>query len=135
MGLLTALLNNVRERRQAELAFALNQREEAEAQSRMKEAEDARLWHSVGSDFGQQLAEPWSKRGGGEPWSPPDFPSTYSSRASRAPEPPAMQPQAAAPQGGDHKWANILDRMKSTSSRMGSLPSTNRAPSPLNRVR
>jgi hypothetical protein len=148
MGLITALMNNVRERRQAELAFALNQREEAEARGRSEQAENARMWQMLDpNQFGQSLNEAFAGKGGGDMGMPPmpasayrDLPPMVGSAprqaAPMAPEPPPMQQADGQP--GPNAWSRILGKMKETSSRMGDNMSKgilNRASSPDTRVR
>lgn len=130
MGLITALMNNVRERRQAELAFALNQREEAEARGRSEQAENARMWQTLDpNQFGQSLGATWGGKGDGDMGMLPMPASAYRDlppmggpaprqAAPMAPEPPPMQQQAAG-EPGPNAWSRILGKMKETSSRMG----------------
>jgi len=134
MGLLTALMNNVRERRQAELAFALNQREEAEARNRSEQAQTDRLYQSITSGaFEDALAN-------GQVYQPPMMPGMYSKPkppAARPPAPMAPEPPPAPRQSmglDSGSLGKMLGKMKDTATRMGG-GLLNRASSPDNRMR
>lgn len=132
MGLLSAYIANVRNRRGAELAFAINQREEAEARAKMQQQESARLLHSLtNGSFQQALAAPWSQGGGDGQWAPPISSNSLSSAPPMAPEPQAMGGQKNANQQAN--LARILERMRTTSQGMqgGKVTRNAALPSPV----
>jgi hypothetical protein len=136
MGLLSAYMHNVRANRGAELAFAINQREEAEARDRMQRAEDERLWNSLASgNFGDTMAAAWTKDAPGSVWSPNMPASAFTAPAPMAPEPPLIPgaPQQQPALGSKENLSRILGRMKGTAGRMagnsGLLNGATRPPS------
>ncbi len=121
MGLLSAYLHNVRANRGALLAFAINQREQEEAQKRLRQEQDERLWNALASgSFADSMAQAWDdKGGGGGVWAPPMPSSFFSEYPPVAPDPPPM-PKMAQPQqaGQSESLSRVLQRMKGTSGRM-----------------
>lgn len=120
MGLLSAYLHNVRANRGAMLAFAINQREQKEAQGRMEQAEQERLWNSLASgSFADTLSQAWDdKGGGGGIWSPPMPSGAFSQSPPVAPDPPPAVKMAKPAAGQSASLSRVLERMKGTAGRM-----------------
>lgn len=127
MGLLSAYLYNVEANRNAKLAFALNQREEQEAQARAQQAQENQQWRALASgDFQDYMSRSWDDKSSGGTWTPPLQSMEFSSRPPIAPEPPdipglrprAMQRQAAQQPQAGAALGKMLERMKGTASRI-----------------
>jgi hypothetical protein len=123
MGLLSAYLHNVNANRGAKLAFAINQREEREAEQRIRQAQQEEMIRSLNSGtFGNALSAAWGEHGGlGSSVSDMPIPSSaFKGYPPKAPEPPPGVPSMGGSQaaGTSASLSRVLERMKGTSGRM-----------------